>query len=175
MKRLVTILAFAMTLSGLALAQDEMQVTSPEFQPDAWMPAQNTCDGKNHSPLLRWSAAPEAAQSLAVVMSDSDAPGGKFVHWVLFNLPPSIDYLPAAIPALHQLANGEQQGLNEFGKLGYGGPCPPAGNPHHYHFTVYALDHVLPVRAGAPHAEIEQAMDGHVLASGTLTGQYKRE
>jgi Raf kinase inhibitor-like YbhB/YbcL family protein len=168
-------------LTGDVLAENEMQkitspmkVTSDAFKDGELIPAEHTCDGKNISPLLRWKGAPAGTQSFAVLADDPDAPGGDWVHWVLYDLPPTVDMLPGGLPPDAKLANAEKQGTNDYGKLGYGGPCPPSG-VHRYLFKVYALDRMLGLEAGLRKKDLLKAMEGHVLGMGTLTGKYKRK
>jgi Raf kinase inhibitor-like YbhB/YbcL family protein len=107
-------------------------------------------------------------------MDDPDAPVGVFTHWVLFNLPAATTGLPEAVPTQAQLQDGSLQGKNDFGRTGYGGPCPPSGRPHRYQFTLYALDQTLDLKAGASKKQVLDAMQGHILAQGRLTGTYQR-
>jgi Raf kinase inhibitor-like YbhB/YbcL family protein len=121
------------------------------------------------------SELPPTARSWALIVDDPDAPGGTFVHWVVFNLPPTQRSLGAAVPRDQpQLADGAQQGRNDFGKVGYGGPCPPPGKPHHYRFRAFALDGKVQLPARASAGDLERAIKGHVLAEGTLVGTYGR-
>jgi len=107
-------------------------------------------------------------------VDDPDAPRGVFTHWLLFNLPADSRELPEAVPTHNELASGALQGKNDFGKIGYGGPCPPAGPAHHYRFTFYALDQLLDLTAGASRKQVTDAVKGHILAWGQLTGMYQR-
>jgi Raf kinase inhibitor-like YbhB/YbcL family protein len=107
-------------------------------------------------------------------VTDPDAPSGTFTHWVVYNLPASINGLPVGVPKQGQLAHGGRQGKTDFGQVGYGGPCPPAGKEHRYVFTLYALDAEIDVPAGAPRDHVEAAMHGHVVAKGELVGRYGR-
>jgi hypothetical protein len=115
-----------------------------------------------------------AAESLALVCDDPDAPRGTWVHWVLYDLPPDLAGLPEGVPAGPEPAPGGTHGKNDFGRLAYGGPCPPRGNPHRYFFKLYALDARLGLAAGATKEEVLDAMQGHVLAQGELMGTYQR-
>jgi Raf kinase inhibitor-like YbhB/YbcL family protein len=150
----------------------KLQLTSSDFR-DA-IPKIFTCDGDDSSPALAWSAPPAATQSLALTVVDIDAPAGSFVHWVLYNLPAQTRQLPAGLPKQEQLQDGSRQGMTDFDKIGYGGPCPPSGSPHRYVFSVYALDTKLDLPAGATRKRLEKALSGHVLAHGELIGRYKR-
>jgi Raf kinase inhibitor-like YbhB/YbcL family protein len=136
-------------------------------------PSQYTCDGADTSPQLSWPAPPAGTKSFALVMADPDAPGGTFVHWVLYDIPADARELPAAVPKQAQLADNSRQGKNDFGKSGYGGPCPPGGT-HHYVFSLYALDITLGLAPGATRSQVESAIKGHILAHGELVGLYSR-
>jgi Raf kinase inhibitor-like YbhB/YbcL family protein len=150
-----------------------MNLTSSSLQGNQ-IPATFTCDGAGGSPQLAWSAPPAGTVSLALIVTDPDAPGRTFVHWVLYDLPNDARELPEALPAQGELAGGGRQGSNDFGNLGYGGPCPPGHSQHHYVFTLYALDTKLNLPPGAARAQVEAAMKGHILASGELVGLYQR-
>jgi Raf kinase inhibitor-like YbhB/YbcL family protein len=144
-------------------------LTSPAFHEGAAIPSRSTCDGADVSPELRWAGAPAGTQSLALIVTDPDA--HDFLHWLAFDITGVPDgNLPEGVPAS---ASTPAQGLNGFGKRGYGGPCPPSGE-HRYRFTLSALDRTLGL-GGTPHlGEVEAAMKGHVLAEVTLTGTYRR-
>jgi len=147
---------------------------SSESLRDGAVPKEFTCDGEDKSPALTWTHPPESAKSLALTVTDPDAPDGTFTHWVLYNLPSNINGLPEGVPKQGQLAHGGRQGKSDFGQVGYGGPCPPAGKPHRYVFTLYALDNEIDVDAGAPRDHVEAAMRGHIVAQGELTARYGR-
>jgi Raf kinase inhibitor-like YbhB/YbcL family protein len=151
-----------------------LSVSSPAFQEGESIPTKYTCEGQNISPLLTWSEPPAGTQSLALIVDDPDAPGRVFTHWVLFNLPADSRELAEAMPVQAQLPDGSLQGKNDGGKLGYIGPCPPPGSPHRYQFTLYALDQLLDLEAGASKQQVIDAMQGHILAQGQLTGIYQR-
>ena len=152
----------------------EIQVFSTAFREGETIPVQYTCDGANVSPPLRWGNIPKDTQSLALICEDPDAPSGVFVHWVLFNLRPLVSDLPEGVPATETLEEGGTQGRNDFNRIGYGGPCPPPGNPHRYFFRLYALDTEFPLQSGATKHELTRAMEGRILAEGNLMGTYKR-
>ena len=152
-----------------------MQLTSTAFSQGEPIPEKYTCEGKNISPPLRWSNAPSAAQSLALIVDDPDAPGGTWVHWVLYDLPQTNDTLLEDLPKSQYTPQGAKQGLNDFKHLGYGGPCPPPGKPHRYMFKLYALDVALNLNPGATKRDLESAMEKHILAEGRLMGTYKRK
>ena len=149
-------------------------VLSSAFQEGSKIPTRYTCEGQDVSPALTWGEPPAETQSFAFIMDDPDAPVGVFTHWVLFNLPVDSRQLPEAVPIQPQLLDGSLQGKNDFGKTGYGGPCPPPGRPHRYQFTLYALDQALDLKAGASKKQVIEAMQGHILAQGRLTGTYQR-
>jgi Raf kinase inhibitor-like YbhB/YbcL family protein len=149
-----------------------MNLTSTSFQNQ--IPAKFTCSGAGISPQLAWTAPPAATASLALIVTDPDAPRGTWVHWVLYNLSAGTRALTEGVPGVGQLPDGALQGRNDFGEIGYGGPCPPPGSPHHYVFTLYALDAKLNLPVGATRAQVEAAMQKHILASGRLVGIYQR-
>jgi Raf kinase inhibitor-like YbhB/YbcL family protein len=150
-----------------------MRIESSAFSEGGRIPRRHTCDGKDVSPPLSWSGTPEGAKSLALICDDPDAPGKTWVHWVVFNIPPAARQLPEGIAPGEIIPGGGTQGKNDFRKLGYGGPCPPGGT-HRYQFKLYALDAELALPAGATKAELEDAIEGHVLGQATLTGNYSR-
>lgn len=150
----------------------EFVIVSAAFEEGETIPAQYTCDGQDKSPALSWSGVPEGTQSFVLILDDPDAPGGVFVHWVIFNIPANALGLEEAIPTTQELESGALQGRNDFGGVGYSGPCPPPGAPHHYHFTVYALDLPLNLSAGASKAQVLNAMPGHILGQAELIGLY---
>jgi Raf kinase inhibitor-like YbhB/YbcL family protein len=149
-------------------------IHSLEWKLGQEIPAQFTCDGDNSSPPLSWNSPPAGAESFNLVLEDPDAPGGTFIHWVLYDLPASARDLAASVPQQGDLPNGARQGRNDFGKLGYGGPCPPPGRAHRYYFRLYALDRKTGLGAGASRADLERVMRGHVLARAEFMGRYKR-
>ncbi len=151
-------------------------LSSSAFTSGSAVPTRFTCDGADVSPPLAWSGVPAGTVSFAVIADDPDAPGGTWLHWVLFNVPGTLAALPEGLAGTGELrqVGGARQGRNDFGKLGYGGPCPPPGRAHRYFFRLYALDTSLPLKAGAARREVEQAMRGHVLGEATLMGTYAR-
>ena len=152
---------------------DEIEVTSPAFAEGELIPAEYTADGRNISPPIDWSSAPEGTKSFALINDDPDAPMGTWVHWVLYNIPPDVTSLDENILPEETLPNGAVHGTTDFGRIGYGGPAPPSGT-HRYFFKIYALDTKLDLTPGATKRELEQVMAGHILAQGQLMGKYKR-
>ena len=155
-----------------------MHITSPSFPQDGVIPVRHTCEGHDISPELVWTEAPENAKSLVLIVDDPDAPDPAapkrtWVHWVLYNIPVNTDGLPEAIGAT-ELPSGTLQGQNDWQRAGYGGPCPPVGN-HRYFFKLYALDTVLPDLKLPTKTKLEQAMQGHVIASSELIGRYQKQ
>ena len=133
-----------------------------------------TCDGPDVSPQLSWREAPEGTQSFALIMDDPDAPVGTWVHWVLYELPGDTKALPEGVAKQEQLASGARQGRNDFGNIGYGGPCPPGRKVHRYFFKLYALNAKLNLKAGASKRDVEHAMKGHILGQTEVMGKYAR-
>ena len=151
-----------------------MKLTSTAFEEGGMIPAEYTCDGQNISPPLAWSGVPDGAKTLALIADDPDAPRGTWVHWVVYQIPPTEKGLPENVPARPTLDNGARQGTNDFKKTAYGGPCPPSGT-HRYFFKLYALDADLNLPPGATKDQLLKAMDTHTLAEGQLMGRYKRQ
>lgn len=152
----------------------DLGLGSPAFADGEAIPVRYTCDGADRSPPLRWGPPPPGTRSLALVVDDPDAPRGRFVHWLLYRIPPERTALPEGVPTEPMVAGLGVQGRNDFGRIGYGGPCPPPGPPHRYRFTLYALDIDPDLPPGASAAAVEQALQGHILAQGSLTGRYGR-
>ena len=154
-----------------------LALTSAAFENGKEIPAVHTCEGKDVSPVLTWSGAPSAARSLALIVDDPDAPDPAaprmvWVHWVLYNIPPSAKGLPQAVTP-ESLPAGTSQGRNDWGRTGYGGPCPPTGR-HRYFFKLYALDSLLSDLNRPTKAQLEAAMQGHIVEHATLMGTYQR-
>ena len=150
-----------------------MTLTSSAFVHEGDIPQRHTCDGADISPPLAFAGVPEQAASLALVCDDPDAPGGVWDHFVLFNLSPATPGLPEGLHGAARYPDGSLSGRNSWGRLGYGGPCPPRG-AHRYYFTLYALDAMLELASGATKAELLRAAKGHILGSATLMGRYAR-
>lgn len=150
-------------------------VTSTAFSAGNSIPVKFTGQGNDISPDLAWSGAPTSIKSYVLICDDPDAPGGTWVHWTLWNIPPTATSLPEEIPSDAVLPDGSSQGVTSFGRHGYGGPMPPKGNAHHYYFRVYALDTMLSLPASASRAQLDEAMREHVLSRGQLMGTYQRQ
>ncbi|UCF95675.1 MAG: YbhB/YbcL family Raf kinase inhibitor-like protein [Desulfobacterales bacterium] len=150
-----------------------LQITSSALTEGRMIPKRYTCDGEDVSPDLACTGVPGGTQSLALICDDPDAPVGTWVHWVLFNIPADVTELPGAVPPEKTLKNGARHGINDFRRLGYGGPCPPGGT-HRYFFKLYALDTSINLESGTTKAQLLEAMEGHILAEGQLMGKYKR-
>lgn len=153
---------------------EKISISIDGFNEGDMIPDKFTCEGKDVSPPISWTGIPGGTKSIALITDDPDAPGGTFVHWVLYNLPANILKLPESIPQDKTLADGSMQGMTDFGRPGYGGPCPPPGKPHRYYFKVYALDRKLDLQPLASKSQVENAMKGHILAQGELMGKYQR-
>ena len=152
----------------------EFTVTSTAFDAETHIPVRYSCEGEDISPDLSWSGVPEGTKSFAVACLDPDAPPGTWVHWVLYDIPSDVKELSESIPDDDTLENGAKQGTNDFGNLGYGGPCPPSGT-HRYFFKLYALDSILELEPGKTKAEVLDSMEGHLLAETQLIGKYSRQ
>jgi Raf kinase inhibitor-like YbhB/YbcL family protein len=150
------------------------QLTSPSFPAQGNIPSQFTCEGQDISPELAWRNAPSAVKTFALIVHDPDAPRpGGFTHWVLYNIPAHDTHIAPGGPKTEKLADGGVQGRNDFGQIGYRGPCPPSGT-HRYYFYLYALDTDLKLQPGATKDELEKALKGHVLEKAELMGKYKK-
>jgi Raf kinase inhibitor-like YbhB/YbcL family protein len=150
-----------------------ISVSSSAFEEGSMIPSKYTCDGKDISPPLKWEGVPEGTSSIALISDDPDAPMGTWVHWVMWNVPPDAQGLPENVPPDSQLPDGSRQGITDFGRSGYGGPCPPGGT-HRYYFKVYALDTMVDLPTSARKGDLLKAAEGHVLAEGQLMGRYSR-
>ena len=150
-----------------------MQISSNAFHEGAPIPKEYTADGKNVSPPIHWTGAPDSTKSFALVCEDPDAPRGIWTHWVLFNVPPETHELHEGMPTHAVVLGGAKQGMNDFRKTGYGGPDPPRGT-HRYEFKVYALDSLLDLPESTNRQQLLEAMKGHILAKGQLMGKYGR-
>jgi Raf kinase inhibitor-like YbhB/YbcL family protein len=150
-------------------AASSISITSPSFQPGGDIPPKFTCNGTNVSPELQISSVPNEAKSLLLIVDDPDAPRGLFRHWIVWNIDPKTTRV-----AENSAPTAGVQGINDFGKRNYGGPCPPSGT-HRYFFKIFALDTKLELKPGARRAELDTAMRGHILAQGELMGRYSHK
>jgi Raf kinase inhibitor-like YbhB/YbcL family protein len=146
-------------------------ISSPAFTDGSEIPRRHTCDGENRSPLLTWRDAPTGTRSFVLIVDDPDAPSGTFTHWVLLDIPSGLTELSEGVTGVGR------GGRNDFGKNGYGGPCPPKGHgPHRYFFTLSALDiETVGLPDGATRSRVEAAMKGHAVATARLGGRYERK
>ena len=151
---------------------EKISISAEGIKEGESIPDEYTCEGKDVSPSLSWKGIPAGTKSIALIMDDPDCPGGTFVHWVLYNMPAETQRLPKAMPL--NFTDGSMQGATDFGRPGYGGPCPPPGKPHRYYFKIYALDTKLNLPPGASKNQVESAMKEHILAKGELMGKYQR-
>ncbi|MDI6876867.1 MAG: YbhB/YbcL family Raf kinase inhibitor-like protein [Methanomicrobiales archaeon] len=152
----------------------DIRVSSDAFVPGGRIPREHTCEGQDLSPPIAWSNVPDGARSLLLIVEDEDAPRGIFTHWLIFNMPPDTRRLEENVPRRQRLSDGSVQGRNDFGTVGYRGPCPPPGKPHRFYFRVYALDTLLDLAGNEGRARFMRAMEGHVLARGEVMGIYGR-
>ena len=185
---LLTQPAFAVRLSALPVP-DPTGVSSPTspkpapagfalqsaaFRSGGDIPARFSCQAADVSPPLSWSDPPSNTQAFALIVDDPDAPSGTWVHWVAYDLPAAVHSLAEDVPKQEALPAGGAQGVNDFQKIGYGGPCPPPGKAHRYFFRLYALDAKTNLKPGASKKELENAMKGHVLSKAELVGRFAR-
>ncbi len=151
----------------------KIELKSRVFKNDDMIPEKYTCDGDDISPPLSWDSVPEETKSIAVICDDPDAPMGTWVHWVVYDIPPETRELKENVTPEREMDNGGVQGMNDFKKIGYGGPCPPSGT-HRYFFKIYALDSRMRLNPGATKSQLLIAMEGHILEKGELIGKYSR-
>jgi Raf kinase inhibitor-like YbhB/YbcL family protein len=168
MKKMVGGCAMMIAFSTLIGGEGKMTITSAAFQAGGNIPSKFSCDGANANPALRWQSTPASAKSLVLIVDDPDAPGGRFTHWLAWNIDPKTNSIAEA-----SAPNGTV-GENDFGSNGYGGLCPPSGT-HRYFFKIFALDQQLDLPAGSKRAPLDAAMKGHVLAQGELMGRYTKK
>ncbi len=168
------LIAAASAFSGESRTAQKFALISSAFQAGADIPRKYTCEAEDVSPPLRWDNAPAGTRAFALIADDPDAPGGTWVHWVIYDLPSETKELAEALAKTEALANGAKQGVNDFRKIGYGGPCPPPGSAHRYFFKLYALDAPTQLKPRATKQEVLEAIKGHVLGEGELLGHYKR-
>src|SRR6478672_106923 len=174
LKTLLAVVTFAVSLTGSVLSakvprEAAMNLSSPDFSEGGNIPERYTCDGKDVSPTLKIDGIPKEAKSLVLIVDDPDAPGGNFTHWLIWNIVPDLTEIVA-----NQLPAHAVQGVNDFGKSKYSGPCPPAG-VHRYYFRLYALDTTLTLPQASKRKAVDSAMKGRIVADATLMGRYARK
>jgi len=153
---------------------NKMKLSSDAFTNEALIPSEYSCEGKDSSPYLKWDNVPTGTKSFALTCVDPDAPMGDWIHWIAWNIPVDLKSLPKNISPANQ--SQFTQGTNSWGRIGYGGPCPPVGHgPHRYYFTIYALDKVLALDSSAQLDDLLPAIGNHVLGKSELMGKYERK
>ena len=157
------------------MPQSSLSLSISAFQYGQPIPQKYTCQGENISPALAWSGMPTGAKSLALVLEDPDAPGQTFIHWVIYNLLPSLTGLPEKVAAGQEVNGIGTQGPGSSATSGYTGPCPPSGSAHHYFFNLYALDLEPSLAAGLNAADLQGRMTGHILGQAQWVGTYQRQ
>lgn len=176
----IPVLAFCVMAGTTLVCRDSggqpmaFEIKSAAFDPNQAVPKKYSCEGADVSPPLSWSNPPQGTKGFALIADDPDAPMGTWVHWVMYDLPADTHELPEGVPARETLNSGAKQGLNDFKKIGYGGPCPPPGRPHRYFFKLYALDGKTDLKPRATKQQLLDAMKGHVLGEAQIVGTYKR-
>ncbi len=158
---------FALAFALSATASAQINVSSPAFQSGGMIPTEFTCQGADRNPPLQFRGIPKAAKSLALIVDDPDAPGGLFTHWLVWNIDPGTTQISA-----QSVPNVAIEGTNDFGKRGYGGPCPPSGT-HRYYFRVFALDQKMDLKSGAKRSALDRALKNHILARGELMARCR--
>lgn len=151
-----------------------MKISVVGFHHDGEIPVKYTCDGSDISPRVTWEDTPDGTKSLALIMDDPDAPMGTFSHWLAYNIPPGENSLEENFPKAEETGHGIRQGKNDFGNIGYGGPCPPRGKPHRYFFKLYALDSDEHINVGIDRKNLESSLKGKIIGEAEYMGTYKR-
>jgi len=159
---------------GQEASSSEMELKTTSFTPGGFIPKRFTCEAADVSPALAWTDPPQGTRSFAIIEDDPDAPSGTFVPWVVYDLPAAYRKLPEALSGNDQMPGGGRQGTNDFSRTGYSGPCPPPGRPHRYFISLYAVGAILNLRPAATRKELDEAMQGHILAQAKLMGRYQR-
>lgn len=185
MKKLFSFFAILIILFGFVYGAEKVankeakrMVVTSVFKNGEFIPKKYACEGEDINPELVITNVPKNAKSIAIICDDPDAPIGTFVHWVIWNIPVDGDSvkIPEGLKKLEKLTEGTMQGYNDFGKIGYNGPCPPRGHGvHHYHFKVYALDTLLDLKGKVKKTDLEKAMKGHIIESAEIVGLYERK
>jgi Raf kinase inhibitor-like YbhB/YbcL family protein len=153
----------------------DLKLQSSSFNNHGFIPKKNACDkdGSNRSPGLIWTGAPVGVKSYAIICYDQLSPKNEFVHWIIFNIPATVNQLPEGVAKTANLPNGARQGKNSFKNIGFDGPCPPPGTPHLYHFVLYALDEPLSLAEGTSLDMLKHSMEGHILDKAELVGLFE--
>ncbi len=173
-KKIYIVLFFLVLFSiygGEAMA---LTISSSAFKEGNFIPEKYTCKGRDISVPLTLKSIPKDVKSFALICDDPDAPFGTWVHWVIYDIPADVTEIKEGVPTDKVLPDGSKQGINDFGKIGYGGPCPPPGNAHRYVFKIYALDVVLNIEPGLTKALLLKKMEGHIIEESKTTGKFKR-
>lgn len=152
----------------------EIIIESRSFEDGGIIPSKYTCDGVNISPQLSWSCSVEDVKTYAVIVEDPDAPSGNFTHWIVYNIPSRINTLLENSTPAKNVPDEVLMGTNDFGRIGYGGPCPPSGT-HRYFFRIYGLSTAVHLDSGATLKDVMKKMEGHIIARGELMGKYQRQ
>jgi Raf kinase inhibitor-like YbhB/YbcL family protein len=179
---LLTAVILLATLLHSQATGRSMHLSSTAFSEGQTIPTKFTCSGPDVSPPLSWSGAPSTTKTFALIMDDPDAPAGTWVHWVVYNIPANVTEFTENAPYLwrqwrdkaEQHVMPPLEGRNSFGKIGYGGPCPPPGKPHRYFFKLYALDTKLDLKPVPTKSDLERAMQNHIAAQTQLIGRFSR-
>lgn len=171
---LFTLALIPLLLSSACISNSGTGLTfsSPNFSDGGTIPVEFTCNGDDISPELEWSGAPTNSKSFALIMQDPDAPGGVFTHWMIYDMSISMIYLPKRMSPMAKVMGGSMQGTNDFGNIGYGGPCPPPGETHHYVFTLYALDAKLSLDPAVSYERLMEVMQPRILDQISITALY---
>ena len=178
-KYIIGAILISVFVIGCAVADENkdlpvIELKSSSFNHEKPIPVKFTCEGDDISPDLSWGELPDGTLELALICDDPDAPVGTWVHWVVYGIPADTGNFSESFPTVEQTETGILQGENSWGRIGYGGPCPPKGKPHRYFFKLYALDKELGLKPGADKATLEKAMKGHTIGYGELMGTYAR-
>jgi Raf kinase inhibitor-like YbhB/YbcL family protein len=181
MKACVCIITIFLSASVWAQGEEQegtverLTITSSDFRNNQPIPAKNSLDGGDVSPALKWEGAPAGTKSFALICDDPDAPGGTWIHWVIYGIPGNSSGLPENVKK-SETVSGAKQGVNSYGTIGYGGPQAPRGHGlHHYYFRLYALDAELNLASRVTRQQLDAAMKGHIIAEAELVGTYQRD
>jgi Raf kinase inhibitor-like YbhB/YbcL family protein len=164
---------FGRGIKGAMMRAEQLNVTSSSFKESEPIPIQYTGQGKDISPALQWEPGPISTKSFVLIADDPDAPGGTWVHWLIFNIPPTVTSLPENLSI--DIIPGALEGTNSWARVGYGGPQPPAGKAHRYYFKIFALNILLDFNENVTKTDLEKAMADHILAQGYIMGTYQHQ